>query len=352
MPIVVNSNTSATSASFNLSRANASLRQSLARLSSGNRINSPADDAGGLAVAYKLDSKLGRTEAVIQNSQNALSYLQAQDSGLQTVGKILDRMSELRTMAQDVTKNTGDIENYTKEFVELQSQLGQVKQEKFNGISLFSMGRLNQGAPSALPNMGVQAGSLAGGDINDATALFDRFGRQLITHPDGDPASGSLSLNVTNLEYILEVGTLDSAYNSVWDSAAGGNAALNVNLGGLNDNGTSTAGVDQSDGTWGVNSGGFISTILAVSMGQFTHAIEKLADARAENGAEQNRILQNIDLLQSNMTNLEAAHGRIMDADIALESTRFARHNVLVQASAAMTAQANQLTNVALQLLG
>ena len=73
---------------------------------------------------------------------------------------------------------------------------------------------------------------------------------------------------------------------------------------------------------------------------------------RAENGAEQNRIMNSIDLLQTNMTNLEAAHGRIMDADIALESTRFARHNVLVQASAAMTAQANQLTNVALQLLG
>ena len=55
---------------------------------------------------------------------------------------------------------------------------------------------------------------------------------------------------------------------------------------------------------------------------------------------------------KSILTNIEAAHGRIMDTDIALESTRFARHNVLVQASAAMTAQANQLTNVALQLLG
>ena len=137
MPIVVNSNASATSASFNLSRANDSLRNSLARLSSGNKINSPADDAGGLAVAYKLNAKLNRTEAVIQNSQNALSYLQVQDSGLQTVGKILDRMAELRTMAQDITKNSGDIENYSKEFVELQSQLKQIKQETFNGISLF-----------------------------------------------------------------------------------------------------------------------------------------------------------------------------------------------------------------------
>ena len=102
----------------------------------------------------------------------------------------------------------------------------------------------------------------------------------------------------------------------------------------------------------GINADGFISDILNVNVSQFTEAIERLADMRAENGAEQNRVMNTLDLLQTNITNLEAAHGRIMDADIALESTRFARHNVLVQASAAMTAQANQLTNVALQLLG
>ena len=102
------------------------------------RINGAADDAGGLAVAYKLDSRINRTNALIQNSQNALSFLQVQDSALSTVGSIVDRMAELRTMAQDITKNTGDIENYTKEFVELQSQLSQIRNEKFNGISLFA----------------------------------------------------------------------------------------------------------------------------------------------------------------------------------------------------------------------
>ena len=70
MPIVVNSNVTATTASFNLSHANDALRKSLARLSSGNRIVNPADDAGGMAVAYKLQSKLKRTEAVRQNIQN------------------------------------------------------------------------------------------------------------------------------------------------------------------------------------------------------------------------------------------------------------------------------------------
>jgi flagellin len=96
----------------------------------------------------------------------------------------------------------------------------------------------------------------------------------------------------------------------------------------------------------------FLKSIMFVSMGTFTDMIERIADARAENGAEQNRLNMTSELLVQNQTNLEAAHGRIMDADVALESTRFARQNVLVQSSAAMVAQANQLTNIALTILG
>jgi len=323
MPIVVNSNASATSASFNLSRANDSLRKSLGRLSSGNRINSPADDAGGLAVAYKLDSKLNRTEAVIQNSQNALSFLQVQDGGLATVGKILARMSELRTMAQDITKNSGDIENYSKEFVELQSQLGQIKQEKFNGISLFAVSADTiQNGGNKTTNGGVYT------DVAGNTVNFDKYGHTLYTAASGQATDGSISLNVVNLQFVLSIGNLSGVTNNAGSDLGGFDNAGN----GITNN--------------------FINSIIDVSVGQFVEAIERLADVRAENGAEQNRVMNSIELLQSNMTNLEAAHGRIMDADIALESTRFARHNVLVQASAAMTAQANQLTNVALQLLG
>ena len=324
MPIVVNSNASATSASFNLSRANDSLRQSLERLSSGKRINNAADDAGGLAVAYKLNSKINRTTAILQNTQNGLSYLQVQDSGLQTAGKIVDRMSELRVMAQDITKNSSDIENYSKEFVELQSQLNQVSKEKFNGISLFA----NSGATAA--------GTLISGtgsyiDGTGTAKTYNTFGRTLTTHDSGEITAGSVSINVVNFQFMLSVGTIDS-----------GNGAANVDLGNINAANTGT----------GIGANGFVSDITHVAVSQFTSIIERIADMRAENGAEQNRVLNTMDLLQSNLTNIEAAHGRIMDTDIALESTRFARHNVLVQASAAMTAQANQLTNVALQLLG
>ena len=213
MPIVVNSNASATEASFNLSRANDALRKSLQKLSTGKRINSPADDAGGLAVAYKLSSTIKRSYAVVQNAQNALSYLQVQDSGLKTVGNILDRMSELRVMAQDITKNAGDIENYSKEFLELQAQLNQISRETFNGISLFvtlsetfrwsCSNRRNFRFPTfriRIHTIQMLETDTFAYTSNDGTAVqYDKFGRTFYSHPSGQASDGSISLNVVNL---------------------------------------------------------------------------------------------------------------------------------------------------------
>ena len=182
MPIVVNSNSSATTASFNLSRANDSLRKSLARLSSGKRIVDPADDAGGMAVAYKLDSKLSRTEAARQNLQNGISNLQVQDGALTTVAKIVDRMAELRTMANDVTKNTQDVENYSKEFIELQRQLNQIRHEKFNGISFFSSSRSKATSGSSV----LRTQLLKHGLPNDESGRrYAKFSREIQITADG-----------------------------------------------------------------------------------------------------------------------------------------------------------------------
>ena len=129
----------------------------------------------------------------------------------------------------------------------------------------------------------------------------------------------------------------------------------NVNGGNLNDfSEGSTAGAASIASAFNqvYTADGFFKSIMFVSVGSFTSVIERIADARSENGAEQSRLGMVDSLLMQNQTNLEAAHGRIMDADVALESSRFARQNVLVQSSAAMVAQANQLTSIALQLLG
>ena len=361
MAIVVNSNTTATTASFNLSHANTALRKSLARLSSGKRIVSPADDAGGLAVAYKLNSKLSRTEAARQNIQNGLSYLQVQDGAMITVAKVVDRMSELRTMASDVTKNTQDIENYSKEFIELQRQLSQVHREKFNGISLFAVSRT--AAVNTPPDLRPQL-SKDMNAVDDSGNIYQSFSRQILTTADGVEADGNVSLNVINLQHVLSLGGVDTRFINATtaarievDRANNGGVEATVgtriffNLGNVNGGNTDDIG-DATAKNEVYTSDGFLKSIMLVSIGGFTSVIERIADARSENGAEQSRLGMVDSLLMQNQTNLEAAHGRIMDADVALESSRFARQNVLVQSSAAMVAQANQLTNIALQLLG
>ena len=140
MSVVINTNSAATSAAYNLSNTNVNLQRSLNRLSSGSRINSSYDDAGGLAVSMKLSASIRRTDATQANVNNALALLQTQDGVLKTADKILNRMSELTTLAQDVTKTTSDLALYNTELGQLKGQLNLMLSEKFNGISLFSSG--------------------------------------------------------------------------------------------------------------------------------------------------------------------------------------------------------------------
>jgi flagellin-like hook-associated protein FlgL len=85
---------------------------------------------------------------------------------------------------------------------------------------------------------------------------------------------------------------------------------------------------------------------------QFVDYIQDLANSRAINGGEMSRLGYSDDLLIQNQINLEAADGRIIDADMALESTRLAKNQVLAQASISMVAQANTIGSLVLSLLG
>ena len=137
MSVVLNSNQAATIAANNLAASSNMLQKSLNRLSSGSKIVNPSDDAGGLAVSMKLSATATRQGAVNSNLGNATSLLQTQDGALKVVGNILNRISELRTLNDDVTKSTSDKANYNTEFTALSSQLTAIVSEKFNGVALF-----------------------------------------------------------------------------------------------------------------------------------------------------------------------------------------------------------------------
>jgi flagellin len=134
--ISINTNSAASAAAYNLGNINTSLQKSLQRLSSGSRINSSYDDAGGLAVSMKLSASIRRTEATQSNVNNSMAFLETQDGVLKSADKLVSRMSELAQLANDVTKSTSDLALYQTEVNTLKSQLSSMMSETFNGISL------------------------------------------------------------------------------------------------------------------------------------------------------------------------------------------------------------------------
>ena len=305
MPLHINTNSAAANASYYLSKNNAALQKSLNRLSSGSRITKPSDDAGGLAVSMKLQGTINRLNGVEKNIGNAISYLQVQDGILESAASIVDRMAELKALSQDVLKNTSDIANYNSEFATLQVQLHQMAQTTFNGVSLFGAG---------------------------TTAIFGGTTSQDVTvsiYTSATGESGSkVSINKSMLLSALTLTTATPSTSQAWSS-----------------------GSTASKATFAATS---ISTAIAladISVGVYTQALQNLATLRAENGGSVSRLQFAQESAAQQRTNLEAAKGRIVDVDIATESTTLAKYNILVQASASMLAQANSSPNVALMLL-
>ena len=305
MSLTINTNSAAITAAYNLGKNNAKLQKSLARLSSGSRITSPSDDAGGLAVSMKLNAAINRTRAAVTNSQNARSFAEVQDGGLQAAAKIVDRMAELKSLSTDVLKSATDKANYDTEFQALRSQLWAIGQETFNGVNLFS-----------------SAATFGG-----AKTLNTDF-VEVLTSSQGS-GGAVVSLNKSLLASAV---TVDDLLNPSDTGTAHANA---------------TALAHDSGSAGAVDAIGLAN----VSIATFTQALDNLATLRAENGATVSRLSFAEDHLRLSQANLQAANSRIVDVDIAEETTRLAKYNILVQASAAMLAQANLSPSVALLLL-
>ena len=88
-----------------------------------------------------------------------------------------------------------------------------------------------------------------------------------------------------------------------------------------------------------------------ISVGVLTTALENVAFLRAQNGGVGSRLHFAYEIIAQQRTNMKAALGRMVDVDIAEESTNLAKYNVLSQGAAAMIAQANRISELALILL-
>jgi len=122
---------------FEVNAAQRDTDRHLRKLSSGERVVRPEDDAGAMQVAMKLDGSRKRSDAALLGLQNARSYTEAQDNALKVVGNLFTRLSELASLATDTTKNSSDRSGYDYEFQNLIKEIQKIDLQEFNDIRLF-----------------------------------------------------------------------------------------------------------------------------------------------------------------------------------------------------------------------
>jgi flagellin len=316
MPLNINTNAAASSASYYLAKNQAALQKSMTRLASGKKIVAPYDDPGSLSVSMKLNASISRLSGAQNNMQSAISFLEVQDGILESAGKILNRMNELKGLAsQDPMKSAQDIASYDNEFRDLQVQIFQMSNQTFNGVSLFANFALD--------------------GTTESLFRTDSTNNTISIHASADGSTGPIvSLHRAAL---LSAITIDA------DDLTARNAFR------LADN-TQPAG---STGTFSfaASSNAGAMTLDKVSSAVFEQALSNVAFLRAQVGGTMSRVTFASENIALQKTNMKAALGRIVDVDIAEESTELAKYNILTQASAAMLAQANTSADVALMLL-
>lgn len=385
-------------AALNLTSAVQKIQDSLERLSSGSRIQKTSDDAGGSAVSLKFGSAIRRTEAVFNNLLNLVSFLQVQDAALNTLAKGVTRMMELKTLSLDPSKSATDLQNYSSEFSQIRQALVDISVQKFNGVDLFS----HSGADTQMT-----VGADDGGQIQaEATQFAMGVGATSWLSPTETYqfVQGVFTWDEARNDAQIKGGYLATITSlAEWtdiESQLGADSSKCVWIGGFQPEGSpepdvnwqwvtgepfiytnwepgepsnSSATPENSlfmsvpgrvKGQWNdgtvVDTGGLLQGYIleigsiflsSSSISALESALQYLADCQAKNGASINAANRWLENARTHSINLEAANSKVADVDVAGESTKLSRANVLAQFAASALAQGNAAQSVLVKLL-
>lgn len=240
----LNTNNAALSAQNSLNRTNSSLSTSMARLSTGYRINSAKDDAAGLQIASRLKAQTSGMAVAMRNTQNANSMLQTADGALDEVNNMLVRMKDLATQAADASSNTSDKAAMQSEFDALGLELGNIlNNTSFGGTKLLVGGTV---ASSMTFQIGAGASEKMTVDLStDMTSIVTDVGAATANYTaaaTGTELTGAGSANgtITKLETALKsvskvrsglgasANRLDHVYNNLSNMSTNTKAATGL----------------------------------------------------------------------------------------------------------------------------
>ena len=392
----INHNIAALNTFNQLSKNSEIGNSALAKLSSGLRINTAADDPAGLSISEKMRSQIRGLDQATSNAQDGISLIQTAEGALNESTAILQRMRELGVQAGNDTATTGDRQNIQDEMNQLAKEITRIADStKFNGQTL--MGSLSQfsgnfmigsdagqnlsvsiGAMDAVTlgigtnattNAAVDEVATVSGDGNEFVGVvLGGYTQELdldikievtaagVNNTSGATANVTIngvtraltSSNTGATAAAAPVFTLDSAdFGDIFESGqqiviAGGNTPVatdevNIKINGRQ-NGIAALAVDSN-------------THAGTAVTAIDSAIQDVSNQRSQLGAFQNRLEHTIDNLGTASENLTAAESRIRDVDMADEMVEYTKMNILTSAAQSMLAQAIQAPQSVLQLL-
>ncbi len=285
--MIINHNISAMYANRQLGVNGMSVDKSMEKLSSGMRVNRAGDDASGLAVSEKMRSQIRGLNQASKNAANGVSFIQTTEGYLQESQDILQRLRELSIQAANGIYTAEDR-------MQIQVEVSQLVDE------------IDRIASHA--------------QFNGMNLLTGRFARE-----DGENlVTGSMWFHIgSNMDQRerVYIGTMTAFGLGVKQIGSGEIVSL-----------SSPDGANRT-------------------IGVLDEALKKVNKQRADLGAYQNRLEHAVRGIDIGAENLQAAESRIRDTDMASQMVEYTKDRILVQASSAMLAQANQKTASVLQLL-
>ncbi len=288
MAINIRTNLPALSAQRNLEATSNRLTTSYQRLSSGLRINRASDDAAGLAIAENLRANSATATVAMRNANDGISVITIADQAVGQVTSVLNRMAELAEQSANGVIDNTQRSAIQNEFSALASEI-----ERIAVTTKFNGLNLIKGGNDLTFQIGFDGGS------------------------------------TSQLTY----------------------GAVDVRLAGM---GLADTGVSAPNFSVLAQAGDEVQSQIAArsALDAIQLAITSVNQQRGKLGALESRLEVTINNLQVARENFKAAESRIRDVDVATEAAELTRLNILQQAGAAILAQANQVPQLALQLLG
>ncbi|HJX64887.1 MAG TPA: flagellin [Polyangia bacterium] len=408
----IQTNIAALSAQNALTSSNNNLQKSMERLSSGFRINHAADDAAGLAISEKMQAQIGGLNQAVRNANDGASMIQTAEGALDQIQNMMVRMRNLAVQAASDTQGPTERSDINVEIQQLKLEIDNISlRTSFNGLKLLNGSMVGTGvslnAATSTANTGLVVGggaitsvSVAGAKaattytltadaVNHTLTLSDIATNPLnpttstLSVAAGVGANSSLTLNFASLGVsftvsaaatVVTAANLEGLAAKTFVTAAAGatqDATLQTGADAGSSNQTTvkllntqltnaTAGTKMADlNTAIVDYATAAGTLAGPTDAQATTLITTIDAAndwisgqRASLGAAQNRLGYAAASLTTTSQNVSAANSQVRDVDVASETSNMSKSQILMQAGVSVLAQANQVQQLALKLLG